>query len=242
MTQNMETKTHCPKRRARHNALRKKVARLRISRYLSPKYHVRKLVEDLRSAKAGLKMWQLDRASDEASLRHAIRGKFFATYVVGALFASIGPYIGYAVQVSSGNVILGIYTGVGLANILGLVAFQAVWYVTNKSFYAKRYHGFVKMWNGMLHDLLPMQWKSIQIAVVMNILLFPIAKGVEWMGHMWFPQVLRYVPVSLIVSITEALLIQSTSLRLMGDLFEKHSRLLAKRYAPSLDRVQSASQ
>lgn len=225
----------CPKRAERHRRRRIKVKAFRFSRYASPRYHWRKIVEDVKSARAGLKMWQLDRAEDETMLRHAIRGKLFATFIGGTPVASIGPLVGYGIQLGTGNAFFGVVCGVLLANLFGLLAFQVIWSTTNKSFYERRSVGFWNRWKAMLRDLWPMQWKSIQIALLMNAIMLPLAKLVILLVEWLFPTAVRYIPMSMIVSMTEALLIQSTMIRLMGDLFERHARVMAKRYAPSLN-------
>lgn len=180
-------------------------------------------------------MWQLDKANSESELRRALRGKLFATYLAGAPIAGIGPWIGYGVQVSTGHVLFGVIVGVLIANALGLLGFQLIWATTNKEFYKRRYGAFGQRWNGMLHDLWPMQWKSIQIALMMNLVMLPLAQIVIWVVEWLFPAGLRFVPISLVVSGTEAVLIQSTTIRLLGDLFERHSRVMARHYSPSLD-------
>lgn len=212
-----------------------------MSRYASPKYHVRRFIEDLKSTRAALKMWQLDRAADESALRVAIRGKLFGTYLAGGMFAGTGAPVAYAVQIATGNAFLGIVIGMIWANMIGLLAFQTIWSVTNRTFYERRVGGFVDRWRAMLRDLWPMQWKSIKIAVGLNCVLLPIAKLVVIAFEHFFPSAVRFIPIPFLVTLTEAFLINSTLLRLMGDLFDRHSRALAARYSPSLSPTRAAS-
>lgn len=232
---------HHLRRAERHKRKRASVRVARISRYLSPKYHWRKLVEDVKSAKAGLAMWKLDKARSESELRKAIRGKLFATFLAGTPVAGLGAPIGYGIQIATGNPMIGIYSGVLLANILGLLAFQVVWATTNRDFYNRRHHGLVAKWKAMLEDLWPMQWQSIKIALVMNLFLLPLTWIISMAMTWLFPQGIRYIPLSFLVSGAEAVFIQTTTLRLLGDLYERHARVLAKKYLPSLDLVPQES-
>ncbi len=222
-------------RSERHRRKRNHIRFARIARYANPKYHWRKLLEDIKSAKAGLKMWQLDNAKSEAELRGAIRGKLFATFLAGTPIAGIGSPAGYAIQIWSNDPMLGVVCGVLLANVLGLIAFQIIWGSTNRAFYEKRYGGWSHRWAALFHDLWPMQWKSIRIALFMNIFLLPLAWVVTALLHLAFPNGLRFIPIGFLLSAAEAVFIQTTTLRLLGDLFERHSRVLARQYSPSLD-------
>ncbi|MBL8059925.1 MAG: hypothetical protein JNK63_04315 [Chthonomonas sp.] len=225
------------RRAERHKRKRASVRIARFSRYLSPKYHWRKLVEDVKSAKAGLSMWQLDKAKSEGELRKAIRGKLFATFLAGTPIAGFGAPIGYGIQIATGNPLIGIYSGVLLANCLGLLAFQVVWATTNRAFYARRHYGLMARWKAMLEDLWPMQWQSIKIALVMNLFLLPLTWIIAAVMTWLFPQGIRYIPLGLVVSGAEAVFIQTTTLRLLGDLYERHARVLARKYSPTLDQA-----
>ncbi len=228
----------CPKRSERHRRTRTKIKAWRLSRYLNPKYHLRKLIEDIKSAKAGLKMWHLDSATSENEMRKAIRGKLFATFLAGTPVAGLGAPIGYAIQVGTNNVMLGVILGVLIANFLGLVAFQVVWATSNREFYRRKYSHFGDRWRAMFHDIWPMQWKSVKIALMMNLFMLPLAWIVTIAISWLFPQGIRFVPISFVISATEAVFIQSTTIRLLGDLFERHSRALARRYAPTLSSTE----
>ncbi len=228
------TPPSCPKRTERHRRLRGKIRTWRFSRYLSPRYHVRKFLEDIKSTRAALKMWQLDKAEDENSLRNAIRGKLFGTYLAGGLFAGTGPPVAYGVQLATGNAFLGVVCGNMWAIVVGLLAFQSIWSFTNKDFYERRYGGFVARWKAMLIDLWPMQKKSIYIALGMNVIMLPLAKIVVVLFEWILPGGIRFLPIPFLITLTEAVLINSTLLRLMGDLFDRHSRTIARRHAGSL--------
>ena len=228
----------CPRRAERHRRRRQQVKLSRFGRYANPKYHYHKLVEDIKSAKAGLAMWHLDSATSETEMRKAIRGKLFATFLAGTPVAGLGAPIGYAIQVATGNVMYGVVLGVLIANFLGLVAFQIVWATSNREFYRRQYTHFGERWNSMFHDIWPMQWKSVKIALMMNLFMLPLAWIVTIVIAWLFPQGLRFVPISFVISASEAIFIQGTTIRLLGDLFERHSRVLARRYSPSIGSTE----
>lgn len=186
-------------------------------------------------------MWQLDKAKNEAELRKAIRGKLFATFLAGTPVAGLGSPIGYGIQIATGSVKFGFVSGVLLANLFGLIAFQVIWSFSNRGFYERRFGGRSHRWAAQFRDLWPMQWRSVKIALFMNIFLIPLGWVVSMLLEWLLPQASRYIPLGFVMSASEAVFIQTTTLRLLGDLFEKHARVMAAHYAPTLDSVQEAS-
>ncbi len=231
------------RRALRHARRRQRVKLVRVVRFADPRYHLRKLLEDIRHCKTSLNMWQLDKAQDELSLRGAIRGKLFGTYLASSLFAGIGPWIGYGIQVNTGRPTLGFFSGMLFAILIGMVSYQVIWMVSNKAFYAHRFHGdLMGRIRALFQDLIPMQLKSLQITVLMNIVMLPIVGILLGIVETRLSiDAKRFLPINLIATLTEFVLIQSTCLRLMGDLFERHSKILARKYSPNPSLDQQAS-
>jgi hypothetical protein len=94
----------------------------------------------------------------------------------------------------------------------------------------------------LFQDLIPMQLKSLQITVLMNIVMLPIVGILLGIVETRLSiDAKRFLPINLIATLTEFVLIQSTCLRLMGDLFERHSKILARKYSPNPSLDQQAS-
>lgn len=204
---------------------------LYIRDFANPAYHVRKIIEDFRAAKHALKNRDLDTIShDEVEFAHALRGRLFACFMLAGAPAGLGPIIGTFVQYQTGKPTLALWVGIVSANILNTVAFQIVWWLAHRKMYARTAPTPWGRFQSFERDILKLQWDGFRLALIIIAVTGPVATAVIELLNHFAPDVSRVVPFPLLTSWVEILLLQSSLVRLMGDLFERHSHRLAKNH------------
>jgi hypothetical protein len=207
----------------------------RLGRYLRefcrPQYHIRKFLEDLRSARMSLQQKDIFcHQNDPARLAQAIRGRLFATYVMTGLFTWIGLAIGQTTQYVAKNAALGYVVTVLLANVISTLAFQAIWMAFHRSWYVRGTRNpFVAIWR-MWHDILPIQWRGVLWVLPILLLIMPVVLGLERLMELFGRDFAIAVPYSLIGAGLEVFVQNVTLIRLLGDIFERQSQKIAERH------------
>jgi hypothetical protein len=199
--------------------------------FANPRYHIRKIVEDFRAAKHALRNRDLDTLShNEVEFAHALRGRLFACFMLAGAPAGLGPIIGTFVQYQTGKPTLALWVGIISANILNTVSFQVVWWFAHRKMYARTAPTAIGRFKSFEHDILRLQWDGFRLALIIIAVTGPVATAVIELLNHFAPQVSKVVPFPLLTSWTEILLLQSSLVRLMGDLFERHSHRLAQNH------------
>jgi hypothetical protein len=201
-----------------------------VKSWVNPAYHLRKIREDLSSAAHGLKVWHLGRLLDDPPrFATAARGKFFATFVIAGACASVALPIGHAAQASSSNFWTGMFVTIGVGHGIANLGFWIIWGTTNRDLY-RSINGFGPKFVAIAKDVLPLLGRGLQIAIPLTavalLLNVPIVGAVE----KFLPASVRLLPVGVIMAIVDALMFNSHYVRLMGNLFEKYSNEMAKKY------------
>jgi hypothetical protein len=196
-----------------------------IRSWANPMYHVRKMREDLSAAKHGLKIWHLGTLlDDQEKFAKAARGKFFATFVIAGACAAIAFPIGWAAQAASNSFWIGMGVTILAGHTAANLSFLTIWNFTNKDLY--RHRGPF----AVFEDMLPLLWRGIKVAAFLTVIALPlngiIVKGLETFAA----NAIRFLPTSAFMAMLDALLFNSTYVRLMGNLYEKYANELAAKY------------
>jgi len=226
----MSSRSHCPEKTPRTQVQRFGVLLRRnwkksIRSWANPAYHFRKIREDLYAAKKGLQIWHLGTLLDDRDkFAMTARGKFFATFVIAGACASVAFPIGWAAQAASNSFWIGMAVTILAGHAAANLSFLLIWMFTNKDLYKNR-SGLA-----VYDDILPLLWRGIKVATWLTIIALPlngiIVKGLETFAA----NAIRFLPTSAFMAMLDALLFNSTYVRLMGNLYEKYSGELADKY------------
>jgi hypothetical protein len=228
--------TDAPRARRHRSALERNLIILRRQAkrarktWVNPAYHYRKIKEDLGAAKQGLKVWNLDSLrSDPVRFATAARGKMFATFVLSGACSAPALPIGMGAQAATNNAWIGMGVTILLGHTIANIAFQIIWAVTNRNLY--RSHGnFVARLVAMEKDLLPLQWEVIKIATYWTAVAMPLNAVIALAIEKGLPNLIRVVPIGPFMAILDALIFNGPFVRMMGNLYERYSKVLAQRY------------
>lgn len=210
-----------------------------VKHLMNPGYHWRRFKEDLgasRHALATLDLSKID--TDRESLAKAFRGRLFACFWLSGMFGIFGPITGTAVQVATADPLLGLLVTFGVANLFGSIGMQIIWKAAHWNLYRRQ----SKRWLGWIapleRDLLPMQGRAFLLVCVLFAIMLPINLLMVLVLHT-HPNLARFVPMGIVAPLLDLLIINSPLLRIMGDIFERHGKLLAARYARPVDEIAS---
>lgn len=198
---------------------------------IQPSYHLKRIVEDLRAARHALAQWDLDTLrSDEAALARAIRGRMFATFLLSGLFGVFGPILGTANQYVTKNPYEGFFVGLIVANLFGTIGYQIIWWVAHQKMYRARKGPGIPRFLALERDLLPLQWDGIRFTALFLLITVPIMLGLIAVIHHFAEPLAQVIPFPVIMVAVETLIIHSSLVRVMGDLFEKHAARVSHNY------------
>jgi hypothetical protein len=203
-----------------------------LKEFARPQYHVKKFLEDVKSARMSLRQKDIFcHQHNPALFAQAIRGRLFATYVLTGLFTWIGLAIGQTTQYVAQNALLGYVVTVVLANVISTLAFQAIWMTFHRSWYMRKSKNpFLAIWS-MWKDILPIQWRGILWVLPILLIIMPLVIGMERLFLLLGPEVAQAVPYSVIGAGIEVFVQNVTLIRLLGDIFERQSIRIAERHS-----------
>jgi hypothetical protein len=150
--------------------------------------------------------------------------------LLSGAFGMFGPLLGTAFQYSTGNPTEGFLLGLLLANVFGTLGYQVIWYVAHRKMYFARAKTFGARFMALERDLLPLQWDGLRYTLLFLLLTVPIMlliiKGFEWLAA----PAAKVIPFAVLGPMVEMVVIHSSLVRVMGDLFERHSHRVAHSY------------
>jgi len=201
-----------------------------LSTWANPAYHVRKMREDVSAAKHGLAIWHLGTLThNPEAFRTGVRGKMFAAFVLAGAISVIALPIGVAAQVASNKAWVGMITPMALGHLISNVAFQFIWAWTNRDLYAP-HKGLVGKFMSLEEDLVPLQLAGLRVALPLVLLALPINGTFAFILDTYFQNMVKYIPIGFIMVAVEMIFFNGTYIRLMGNLFERYSEQLTRRY------------
>lgn len=199
-----------------------------IKLFLNPGYHLKKIVEDIKAAKDALAKRNLDELlTDRVALAHAFRGRLFATFILSGVFGMLGPLLGTATQYSTGNPYGGLITGVLIANIFGTTGYQIIWSFAHRKLYKRCSRSWIGRFVALQRDLIKMQLVGFVQTLAMIGVVLVLMLGVIWLIEKLSKQASMIIPFAVIGPMVEMVVVQSMVVRAVGDLFERHSWVLA---------------
>jgi hypothetical protein len=198
---------------------------------LQPSYHLKRIIEDLRAARHALAQWDLDcLRSDEGALAQAIRGRMFATFLLSGLFGVFGPILGTANQYVTKNPYEGFFVGLIVANLFGSIGYQIIWWVAHQKMYRARKGTGVGRFLALERDLLPLQWDGLRYTALFLLITAPIMLALIAVIHHFAAPLAQVIPFPVIMVAVETVVVHSSLVRVMGDLFEKHAARVSHDY------------
>lgn len=200
--------------------------------FLHPSYHIKKFVEDVRMARLALANWDLDSIStDREKLANAFRGRLFATFLLSGIFGVLGPLLGIGFQYSghkapSESMLISLV----VANIFGTTGYQIIWSIAHRRLYRRVSRNWLGRLLAMERDLLKLQLIGFGRTLLLIMITFLPMMGVVLLLERTAPAIAQVIPFPVLGPMLEMAVVQSAVLRAMGDLFERHSYVLADRY------------
>lgn len=199
--------------------------------FCRPGYHAQRIKEDFKASRHALRNRDLLQIlHDRDSLAQALRGRFFAAYFMVGPFGLIGPVVGTWAQLTFHNYFAGTIGTIIGGNIGSLIGFQLVWWFSNTRFYAHGRPRFGQRFLDFERDVLPIQWDGFKGWLTLNTVLLPIVLLLTAILQATIPKLAPVVPMSVVVPTLEIILLHGALIRVMGDIFERHSALIADRH------------
>ena len=197
-------------------------------RYANPRYHVTKMLEDLRATLHALRCRDLS-GLDQENYARALRGRLFACFVVAGAFSSSGMLVSLWLQSVSHSPYIGVLSVYVANNVLCTIAYQIAWWISSKEFY-KEGRNPLKTLSLVISDVWPVQWQGLKWAALAALITLPFNIVVLFVLKTFAPKVGDYIPAAVLVAVVDFVFVSGTFVRVMGDIFANHSLVLAKRY------------
>ncbi len=226
-----EAEARAESRRRRKN----QVKQARVVRYLKdfakPSYHWHSFRDDLKAARHALANRELDELRDDPiALAKAFRGRMFACYVLAGPFGAIGLIAGTAIQYIWKNPYFGYLSTVIINNIIITVVFQIIWAVAHKRLYAEEVESRSEWFQSLQRDLLPVQLRAFKYALLVMVFVVPFIIGTIKLVEIISVKAALAIPFAPLGAALELAVQNVTLVRLIGDLFDRHSKVLAERH------------
>ena len=201
-----------------------------VTTWLNPAYHVHKMREDVSAAKHGLSIWHLGTLTNNPeAFEQGVRGKMFAAFVMAGAFSVIALPIGIAAQVATKSAWVGMVTPMVLGHVISNVSFQFIWAWTNRDLYAP-HRGFISKFFSLEEDLVPLQVAGLRVVAPLILLALPINSLFAFVLETYFHDLVKFIPIGIIMVAVEMIFFNGTYIRLMGNLFERYAKQLTRRY------------
>lgn len=171
---------------------------------------------------------------DEESLAGVFRGRLFTAFMLSGPFALLASGFAYWLQRATDNEWIGLIATVLFIATLTNIAYQGIWWAENKAIYRRRGHLGWDGWVEMQRDLWPVHFFGLKTGFTFAILTLPLSAVVLGIATLASKSFAKNIPVPIIVLAIDAMLVQGPFLRLMGDFFDRHSKVLAKKYRSTL--------
>lgn len=202
--------------------------------YLNPVYHLRRFQEDVHLMR---RAFQERGAStiphSETELQQLFRGRLFSAFFLCGPFGMAGAALGYVWQRYSQSPWIGWLGTVLFTMILTTIAYQIIWLLMNKPIYApyRRSDRFMALQS----DMWPAHWFGIRTGGAFALLASPINAALIGLLQYFSSSLARDLPIPILVLLVDWIVVQGTFMRLMGDFFDRHSRVLAARHVRVVD-------
>ena len=196
--------------------------------YLNPAYHLRRMKEDLNLMHQALRTRKtLAAPKNEEELQQLFRGRLFAAFFLSGPFGMVGAALGYAVQRWTENPWIGWIGTIFFTMTVTTAAYQLMWFLNNRDMYGGS--GSKSTFAELQRDLWPVHWFGIRTGFLFALMASPINAILIGALQLFSASMARTLPIPVLVLLVDWIVVQGTFVRLMGDFFDRHSRVLAAR-------------
>ena len=213
-----------------------------VIRYANPVYYYKKLKEDLGAFyRAVRNRKEFSLTLDRAALEDAFRGKLFGCFFLSGAFSFVGIAIGGALQVLTRKPSVGLFATIVLVSLICTAGYQLIWWLDNKKLYLATRDTPWGRFMELQRDLIPVHLVGFKLALIFGFLTIPINVLIIVVASAINESIAPYLPMPVLVFLIDFILVQQPLMRLMGDAFERHSKVLADKYTARLSVVSSAA-
>lgn len=208
--------------------------------YLDPRYHIDQMREDLRATLHALRCKNLKNL-DRVEFAKALRGRLFACFFVAGPFSFTGVVASVWLQARSHNLWVGMISMYIINIAVSTLAYQVAWGVSSREFYSEKRSPW-RLATNVLADIWPVQWKGLVWAFTFSMISIPFNSVLIVVIYAFLPKTAESVPMGLVVAVFDFVFVSGTFVRVMGDIFEKYSVILADRYWQPREPTQADSE
>jgi hypothetical protein len=203
--------------------------------YLNPAYHVRKMREDFSAFREYLVARKTFGMSlDTGSIVRGFRGKLFGSFFLSGGFSLVGVAAGTYLQAITRNPWIGLFVPIVVGAIAATTVYQIVWWCDNWRLYRLYRRHPWEQFGEFERDLYPIHVSGLRMAAIFALLTIPLNSALIKVLDFINPTIAQVLPISIVYWLTDVALLQSTFVRVMGDIFEAHAHKLAEKYRPTL--------
>lgn len=198
---------------------------------VNPVYHLRRIREDISLMFKALRERQAyDSTHNHETLAKLFRGKLLSSFFITGPSAFVSMGLAYWAQRIFKSPWVGAVATVVFATIITTLAYQVFWWFDNRRLYQRQGHNVFEGLLEMQRDLWPVHLYGIRIGLTFLLVVAPINGIIIRAIELASPQFAEVFPVPIIMAVVDAVAVQGTFARIMGDYFDRHSQRLATKY------------
>lgn len=210
---------------------------MRLLDYLNPKYHLRRISEDLSLMRqAMLTRRVLSQPHSREDLQQMFRGKLFSCFFLSGPFSFVAVAIASYLQYLTRSAWVGLFSTIFLIMLITLIAYQFFWWIDNRRIYMESGSFGRAEFMAMQRDLWPVHWFGMRTGLTFAAVGVPINGAIIGLADLVARNVSRNLPMPIIVIVIDAIVVQGTFVRIMGDFYDRYSHRLAERHFDYLSR------
>lgn len=205
---------------------------MRLRNYINPAYHLHRMKDDLVVTLRVFKARKLALPRDNAvALAEMFKGRLFSCFFLSGPFALLGAFMATVTQYTKRSAEVGLYSTVPWVMLLTTIAFQIFWWMHNRGLYINHYKSRVDAVWALEKDLVRVHVTGILYATAFSVIGFLVIQPIIVILRLYLKEKIDWIPMSVLFLAVDFVLIQSPYFRIMSNLFEKQSHVLAARYS-----------
>lgn len=168
--------------------------------------------------------------ADISSLSKSINGRIFASLLFSDICSYAGAPVGAAVQIATGNWMLGLGAGILSAYAIAVASFQAAYAYSSSDIYKHNSNGLLDFIKKLEKDLFPIHKKCFYAAAACNLVAIPICLGTAELINLIPLGKQPFIPISFIETLFAITVFDALFVKSMSDFNRDYSNTLAERY------------
>lgn len=210
----------------------------RILPYLNPAYHIRQMKEDLRLMRQALRTQRVfSKPHTPDELQQLFRGRLFTCFFLSGPTSFLGAGIGGVLQWMTNNAWVGLFGTILGTLLVTTIAYQVFWFFGNRRVYRVGGHFGWRGFHDLQRDLWPVHLFGAKTGLSFALVAIPINAVI--IGIFEFFGLASRLPVPLLVLIIDAIVVQGTFVRIMGDFFDRYAHELSLKHFDYLASVEA---